>query len=199
MTLHGVLGIDPGLTRCGVGLVAGSSSRPQLLHAECLRTRSDVALEQRLLQLHSRLELLIDEYRPSAIVVERVLFSANVRTAMATGQAAGAALLAGARAGVPVTAYSPTQIKLTVAGDGSATKAAVGRMVAAQLGLASAPEPADVADAIAVAITHLAMARIDQAGSATPAAGQLAAARAAAAATGRSGWEAIVAQRQGSG
>lgn len=197
MVAQTVVGIDPGLTRCGVGVVVGPSSRPQLVHAECIRTRSDVALEERLLQLHRRLEALIDSHRPDAIAVEQVLFSANVRTAMATGQAAGVALLAGARARLPVTSYSPTQIKLTVAGDGSATKGAVGRMVAAQLGLAVAPEPADVADAIAVAITHLAMSRLERAGASTQVADQLAAAHVAAASAARGGWEAVVAQRQG--
>ncbi len=154
-----VLGVDPGLTRCGVGVVRGPSSRMELLAHDCVRTSADTPIELRLLAVHDRLTELIHEFRPDVLAFERVLFQANVRTAMATGQAAGAAMLAGARAGIPVVPYSPNEVKLAVTGDGAADKDGVARMVVAQLRLAAPPRPVDVTDALAVAITHLARAR----------------------------------------
>lgn len=154
-----VLGVDPGLTRCGIGVVRGSSSAMALAAHDCVRTSADTPIELRLLALHDALRAVIAQHAPDVLAIERVLFQANVRTAMATGQAAGAAMLAGARAGIPVVAYSPNEVKLAVTGDGAADKAGVARLVAAQLGLVEAPRPADVTDALAVAITHLAQAR----------------------------------------
>jgi crossover junction endodeoxyribonuclease RuvC len=191
-----VLGVDPGLTRCGLGIVEGPASRPVLLHEDCVRTDRDLPLERRLLALAEAIEAAVARHRPDAVAVERVLFSANVRTAMATGQAAGVALVAAARAGTPVHAYSPNEVKLTVAGDGAADKDAVGRLVAAQLRLAAPPRPADVADAIAVALTHLARSRVATLAAATPAADALAAAHRGAAQAARGGWEAVLAARQ---
>ncbi|MDX1660053.1 MAG: crossover junction endodeoxyribonuclease RuvC [Nitriliruptorales bacterium] len=150
-----VLGIDPGITRCGVGVIDGPGHRPHVVAAECLRTPSDRPLALRLRDLQDRLEALIGEHQPDVVACERVLFSNNVRTAMATGQAAGVALVAAARAGVEVAEYSPTDVKLTVAGHGGADKHAVARMTAAQLRLDAPPTPADVADALAVALCHL--------------------------------------------
>lgn len=180
-----VLGVDPGLTRCGVGVVRGPSSRMVLLAHDCVRTSADTPIELRLLALHDRLTALIEEHRPDVLAFERVLFQSNVRTAMATGQAAGAAMLAGARAGIPVVPYSPNEVKLAVTGDGAADKAGVARMVVAQLRLAEAPRPVDVTDALAVAITHLARAR-------TAHAAQSAAA-AVAPSGGATSWEAVIA------
>lgn len=191
-----VVGVDPGLTRCGVGVVGGSASRPVLLRAECLTTSPDLPLEERLLALHGGLRAILTDVAPAAVAVERVLFSGNVRTAMPTGQAAGVALLVAAELGVPVTAYSPNEIKQTVTGDGRADKQAVARLVAVQLGLDAPPRPVDVTDALAVAITHLAHSRGPTAGRiATPARARLAAAQAEAARAGRGGWEAVVAGR----
>jgi crossover junction endodeoxyribonuclease RuvC len=190
-----VLGVDPGLTRCGLGIVEGPASRPSLLHEMCVRTDRDLPLERRLLALAEAIEEAVATHRPDAVAVERVLFSANVRTAMATGQAAGVALVAAARAGTPVHAYSPNEVKLTVAGDGAADKDAVGRLVAAQLRLARPPRPADVADAVAVALTHLARSRVASLAAATPAAEALAAAHRGASQAARGGWEAVLAAR----
>ena len=190
-----VLGVDPGLTRCGLGMVAGPSHRPRVVHQECVRTVASMPLEQRLLLIHDAIADRIERSRPHAVAVERVLFSANVRTAMATGQAAGVALLAAARAGVPVTAYSPSDVKMTVAGAGDADKAAVARLVTAQLGLAEVPRPADVADALAVALTHLARSRIATLAAASPAAAAVTAAQDDAARATRGGWEAHLAER----
>jgi len=190
-----VLGIDPGLTRCGLGLVRGPAAEPVLVHQACVRTRADQPLEQRLLAVHDAIGEAIAAHRPDAVAVERVLFSSNVRTAMATGQAAGVALLAAARAGVPVTSYSPSDVKLTVAGAGDADKDAVARLVTAQLRLAEVPRPADVADALAVALTHLARARLAAAAAGTPAATRVQEAVAAAERGGRGGWERHLADR----
>jgi crossover junction endodeoxyribonuclease RuvC len=154
-----VLGVDPGLTRCGVGVVAGSPSSMTAVAHDCVRTRADTPLELRLLALHDRVAQLIATHRPDVLAIERVLFQTNVRTAMATGQAAGVAMLAGARAGIPVVAYSPNEVKLAVTGDGAADKDGVARMVVAQLRLDAPPRPVDVTDALAVAITHLARSR----------------------------------------
>ena len=195
VTDHTVLGIDPGLTRCGIGLVRGPASRPELVVHDCVRTTPDLPLEQRLLVVHEAVVAAIEAHRPRAVAVEQVLFSVNVRTAMATGQAAGAALLAAARTGVEVHAYSPTDVKLTVAGAGDADKDAVGRLVAAQLRLDEPPRPADVADALAVALTHLARSRLDGVADGTPTAAALAAARRASAAGARGGWEAVLSAR----
>jgi crossover junction endodeoxyribonuclease RuvC len=190
-----VLGVDPGLTRCGLGVIVGPSSRPRLLHLDCVRTDRDAPLEQRLLAVHDAIVAVVEEHGPDAVAVERVLFSSNVRSAMATGQAAGVALLAAARVGLPVVPYSPNEIKQTVAGSGSADKAAVGRLVAAQLGLDEVPRPADVADALAVALTHLARSRLADAVAGTPAASVLAEAQVAAARANRGGWTSVLADR----
>lgn len=190
-----VLGIDPGLTRCGLGLVSGPANRPRALHHRCVRTAADEPLEQRLLTVHDAICDLVAEFRPDAVAVERVLFSANVRTAMATGQAAGAALLAAARVGIPVTSYSPNDVKLTVAGAGNADKDAVGRLIAAQLGLEAVPDPPDVADALAVAVTHLARSRMATTAAGSPAAAVLQAAQQASRHGARGGWEAHLAAR----
>ena len=190
-----VLGVDPGLTRCGLGLVRGPADRPGVALQTCIRTGPDLALEDRLLRVHDAILEVIEAHRPDAVAVERVLFSSNVRTAMATGQAAGAALLAAARASVPVTSYSPSDVKLTVAGAGDADKDAVARLVTAQLRLAEVPRPADVADALAVALTHLARARLAAAAAGTPAATRVQEAVAAAERGGRGGWERHLADR----
>ncbi len=187
-----VLGVDPGLTRCGIGVVEGPPSSPTLVAKELIRTPREDPLEQRLDALHRGVAGAIARYRPHAIAVERVLFSSNVRSAMATGQAAGVALLAAAQSGLPVTPYSPNDVKLTVAGHGGADKDEVGRMVAIQLGLTAVPRPADVADALAIALTHLARSRVAAATEATPAGSVLADAEAAARAGGRGGWAKVL-------
>ena len=190
-----VLGVDPGLTRCGLAVVEGPSSRPTLVFEQCVRTDANLPLEQRLLALSEAIEAAVALHHPQTVAVERVLFSANVRTAMATGQAAGIALLAAARAGAPVRSYSPNEVKQTVTGDGGADKDAVGRLVAAQLRLAAVPGPADVADAAAVALTHLARSRVDALAATTPAAGVLAEAQRHADRAARGGWAAVLADR----
>jgi crossover junction endodeoxyribonuclease RuvC len=150
-----VLGIDPGLSRCGYGAVAGRGSAVEAVAYGVIRTGADVALPERLARLQGELEHLVAEVRPSALAVERVLFQVNVRTAMSVGQASGLALALAARAGIPVVQYSPNEVKLAVAGYGGAEKAAVQTMVVRLLHLAEPPQPPDAADALALALCHV--------------------------------------------
>ncbi|HEY3723185.1 MAG TPA: crossover junction endodeoxyribonuclease RuvC [Acidimicrobiia bacterium] len=154
-----VLGIDPGLSRCGYGAVAGRAggtrgSGWRAVSFGVIRTDPELALPERLGRLHEELEALIAQLRPSAVAVERVLFQVNVRTAMSVGQASGLALAIAARAGIPVAQYSPNEVKLAVAGYGNAEKAAVQTMVVRLLDLPGPPGSPDAADALALALCH---------------------------------------------
>ncbi|KIU04289.1 MULTISPECIES: crossover junction endodeoxyribonuclease RuvC [Frigoribacterium] len=154
MTLR-VLGIDPGLTRCGVGVVeVDAQRRATLVDVQVIRTAPDLALELRLLALGRGLEALIDEHRPDAMAIERVFAQQNVRSVMGVAQVSGLALRAAAEREIPVTLHTPSEVKAAVTGYGSADKKQVGTMVARLLGLAEAPRPADAADALALAICH---------------------------------------------
>jgi crossover junction endodeoxyribonuclease RuvC len=150
-----VLGIDPGVSRCGYGAVVASGPGLRAVAAGVITTPPDDPLPNRLASLQGELRSLIAELRPDAVVVERVFFQTNVRTAMSVGQASGLALAAAAESGCEVAQYTANEVKMAVAGYGSATKAQVQQMVQAQLGLAEAPSPPDVADALALAICHL--------------------------------------------
>jgi crossover junction endodeoxyribonuclease RuvC len=150
-----VLGIDPGVSRCGYGVVARDGGRLRALACGVISTPPSEPLADRLLTLDTELAALVAQVRPSAVAVERVLFQANVRTAMSVGQASGLALVAAARASVPVVQYSPNEVKLAVTGDGRADKTAVQTMVARLLRLQEVPKPADAADALALACCHL--------------------------------------------
>ncbi len=151
-----VLGIDPGLSRCGYGVVRLTAGRKaEALACGVIRTPPSDPLPQRLASLAAELEQLLAEVRPAAVSVERVLFQANARTAMSVGQASGLALATAARMGIPVTQYSPNEVKLAVTGDGAADKAQVQAMVARLLRLDAPPHPADAADALALALCHL--------------------------------------------
>jgi crossover junction endodeoxyribonuclease RuvC len=194
-----VVGIDPGLTRCGVGAVQGPAHRPTLIDVLCVTTPVAQPVEERLDLLHQALAAFLTRVRPQGVAVERVLFSGNARTAMATGQAAGVALLAAAQLGIPVISYSPNEVKQTVTGDGRADKQAVARLVAAQLGLDAPPRPVDVTDALAVAITHLAHSRGLLARLGTPARSQLEQATAEARQRSQGGWERVAAARVAGG
>ena len=151
-----VLGIDPGLSRCGYGLVTkDEGSALQARAAGVLETDPHLELAQRLLVLHTELQSLLADLRPDAVVVERVFFQVNAKTAMAVGQASGLALLAAAAAGCEVTQYTSNEVKQALVGYGAATKEQVQRMVAQVLGLGAIGGPPDVADALALAICHL--------------------------------------------
>ena len=148
-----VLGVDPGLTRCGVAVVDGAPGRRVSLHyIGVVRTAADDPIEQRLVELERELAALVAEHRPDVVAVERVFSQHNVRTAMATAQAAAVALLVAARNGIDVAMHTPTEVKAAVTGSGRADKAQVTAMVTRVLSLSKAPSPADAADAAAIAI-----------------------------------------------
>jgi crossover junction endodeoxyribonuclease RuvC len=150
-----VLGIDPGLTRCGIGVVERiSSNKLELVDCGVIRTDSRAQLHDRLLSLDEALQEWIRKVKPDAIAVERVFSQLNVKTAMATGQAAGVALLLAAKAGVPIALHTPTEVKAAVTGTGRAGKEQVAKMVVRILQLSEAPKPVDTTDALALAICH---------------------------------------------
>lgn len=156
-----VLGIDPGLTRCGYAVIDGRGpAAATAVSLGVIRTPASDALPQRLASLRLEFESLISEYRPDVVAVEQVFFQVNVRTAMSVGQASGLALAEAAIAGCEVIQYTPNQVKDTVAGWGGADKRQVQKMVQVRLKLNSLPKPADAADAAALALCHLAMSPI---------------------------------------
>jgi crossover junction endodeoxyribonuclease RuvC len=155
-----VLGIDPGLSRCGYGAVVRERASMRAVAAGVVRTDARAPLPERLAMLGDELDGLLAELAPAAVAVERVLFQVNARTAISVGQASGLALAAAARRGIPVVQYSPNEVKLAVAGDGAADKRAVQTMVARLLALRDRPEPPDAADALALAVCHLWRARL---------------------------------------
>jgi crossover junction endodeoxyribonuclease RuvC len=151
-----VLGVDPGLTRCGLGVVEGGPGRPPALVAvDVVRTPASDDLGTRLLALEVAFEAWLDEHRPDAVAVERVFAQANVRTVMGTAQAGAVAVVCAARRGLPVALHTPSEVKAAVTGSGRADKAQVAAMVMRLLRLPAAPRPADAADALALAICHL--------------------------------------------
>lgn len=151
-----VMGIDPGLSRCGYGVVRQKGRAAEAIAAGIIRTDKDDPISRRLYALQIELVELLDTYRPDALAIEQVLFQVNVRTAMGVGQASGVALAAAVGAGAEVFEYSPTQIKKAITGWGGADKKQMGRMVQTLLGLPRPLKPVDAADAVAVALCHLA-------------------------------------------
>lgn len=153
-----VLGIDPGLTRCGYAVVDGRGSRGVVaVSLGVITTPRTDALPQRLAALRTEFTDLIAEFEPDVVAVEQVFFQVNVRTAMSVGQASGLALAEAALAGCEVIQYTPNQVKDAVAGWGGADKVQVQKMVQSRLSLSALPKPADAADAAALALCHLAM------------------------------------------
>lgn len=155
-----MLGIDPGLTRCGYAVV--DEQGPTAVSLGVIRTPPTDALPYRLAALRTELAALIAEFQPDAVAVEHVFFQVNVRTAMSVGQASGLALAEAAAAGCDVAQYTPNEVKGAVAGYGAATKEQVQKMVQARLRLATTPKPADAADAAALALCHLASAPLQR-------------------------------------
>jgi crossover junction endodeoxyribonuclease RuvC len=150
-----ILGIDPGLTRCGVGVVElGAGRRVRFIHAGVIRTPATEPLETRLLAVSRGISALITEFTPGAVAVERVFAQHNLRTVMGTAQASGIALAVAAEHGLPVGLHTPSEVKAAITGYGSAAKAQVGNMVMRILALDEVPKPADAADALALAICH---------------------------------------------
>jgi crossover junction endodeoxyribonuclease RuvC len=163
-----VLGIDPGLTRCGMGVVEGEMGRPlHLVDVNVLRTSADEHVSMRLVHIERGIEAWLDEHRPDAVAIERVFARSDSSTVMGTAQASGIAMVAAAKRGLPLALHTPSEVKAAVSGSGRADKAQVGAMVTRILRLDQPPKPADAADALALAITHIwrggAQARIEAA------------------------------------
>jgi crossover junction endodeoxyribonuclease RuvC len=151
-----VLGVDPGLTRCGLGVVDGTPGRPpSLVAAGLVRTPAAADIAARLLGLEAEIDSWLAEHRPDAVAVERVFSQHNVRTVMGTAQAGAVAVLCAARHGMPVALHTPSEVKAAVTGNGRADKAQVTTMVTRLLRMTDPPRPADTADALALAICQL--------------------------------------------
>ncbi|WP_106205959.1 crossover junction endodeoxyribonuclease RuvC [Kineococcus rhizosphaerae] len=152
-----VLAVDPGLTRCGIGVVDAvrTGRRAQMVAVGVVRTPADDPVEARLLAISEGLETWLDTHEPDVVAVERVFAQANVRSVMGTAQAAGLVLVAAARRGLPVAMHTPSEVKAAVTGNGRAEKEQVTVMVTRVLGLDTPPRPADAADALALALCHL--------------------------------------------
>ena len=152
-----VLGIDPGLTRCGYAVLqVQGNSDVSLTSLGVLRTKPEDELPARLAEIAQEVDALLDQYQPTAVAVEHIFFQSNVRTAMSVGQVSGLVLSAAARRGIEVVQYSPNQVKLAITGWGGADKAQVQKMVKQRLKLNTIPKPADAADAAAIALCHIA-------------------------------------------
>ncbi|MEV1010945.1 crossover junction endodeoxyribonuclease RuvC [Streptomyces sp. NPDC049881] len=163
-----VLGVDPGLTRCGIGVVDGLAGRRlSMVGVGVVRTPADLDTARRLVLVERGIEEWLDTHRPEAVAVERVFSQHNVRTVMGTAQASAVAMLCAARRGLPVALHTPSEVKAAVTGSGRADKDQVGAMVTRLLRLDAPPKPADAADALALAICHLwrapAVSRLQQA------------------------------------
>jgi crossover junction endodeoxyribonuclease RuvC len=161
-----VLGIDPGLTRCGLGVVEGDVGRQlSMVDVGVVRTTSTLPVWERLVSIEKGIDAWIDEHRPDAVSIERIFARSDVSTIMGTAQASGLAMVCAARRGLPVALHTPSEVKAAVSGNGRADKAQVTAMVTRILRLSTPPKPADAADALALAITHIwrgsAQARID--------------------------------------
>ncbi|WP_257478636.1 crossover junction endodeoxyribonuclease RuvC [Acidipropionibacterium jensenii] len=157
------MGVDPGLTRCGVAMVEGGYGRPpSLVAVGVIRTPADQDTSRRLLRIHNELEEWCQTYRPDQVAIERVFAQHNRSTVTGTAQACGLAMVVGARHGLPVALHTPSEVKAAISGSGRADKAQVGLMVARVLHLAAPPRPADAADAVALAICQMWRGAADQ-------------------------------------
>lgn len=151
-----VLGVDPGLTRCGIGVVDGGIGQPvQLVAVGVIRTPVHDDPAERLLSLQTEIDQWMSDYEPDVVAVERVFAKANIKGIMGTAQASAVPMLAAARRGLPLVLHTPSEVKASVTGNGRADKAQVTAMVTRILRLDTAPKPADAADALALAICHV--------------------------------------------
>ncbi|HET7309907.1 MAG TPA: crossover junction endodeoxyribonuclease RuvC [Mycobacteriales bacterium] len=151
-----VLGVDPGLTRCGLGVVDGAAGRSVAAVAyDVVRTPATADIGQRLLALEQQIDAWLRAHRPDVVAVERVFAQHNVRTVMGTAQASAVAITCAARVGLPVVLHTPSEVKAAVTGNGRADKAQVTAMVTRVLGLPAPPRPADTADALALAVCQI--------------------------------------------
>ncbi len=149
-----IIGIDPGTARIGWGVVSAIAGTVKAISYGLIETPKDEPPEVRLLTISRALDSIIEKYHPEAMAVEELFFTKNVTTAISVGQARGVILLSGAKQNIPITSYSPRNIKSTITGTGGAEKKQIQFMVAKLLCLPSPPKPDDVADALAIALTH---------------------------------------------
>jgi len=149
-----ILGIDPGIARTGWGIIEKNKSKIKAVRFGCLETLPEESTPNRLKYIFSFLTELIEEYHPDALAIEELFFNTNAKTALIVGQARGVVMLASAMKDIPVSVYTPLQVKIAITGYGRAEKSQVGQMVKVLLKLASIPAPDDTADALAIALTH---------------------------------------------
>ncbi|GMQ93124.1 MAG: crossover junction endodeoxyribonuclease RuvC [Acidimicrobiia bacterium] len=149
-----VLGIDPGLTRTGYGIIESRSGKDRAVVAGVIRTDSDLSAAERLVELRRDIESIVDEYEFDAAAIEQVFVNRNRNTAMAVARASGVIMEVIARRGIPIAEYTPSQVKMAVTGSGSADKQQVSAVVSMRLGLEDVGGPADVADALGIAMCH---------------------------------------------
>jgi crossover junction endodeoxyribonuclease RuvC len=149
-----ILGIDPGIGRVGWGVVNEAAGKIQAVDYGCLETAQKYSLAERIEQIYKGTQTLIEVHKPDALAIEDLFFNTNAKTALSVGQARGVVLLAAAQQSMPIAVYTPLQVKVAVSGYGKADKAQVSQMVKALLHLQTTPKPDDVADALAIAITH---------------------------------------------
>jgi len=155
-----VIGIDPGLARTGYGVLSTGARYPAPLTFGCIETGSKGIREERLLEIHTRISDLLDEYDPAWVAVERLFFSRNTTSAMQVSEARGVLLLAAAQHKVPVAEYTPNQVKQAVTGSGRADKHQVQEMMRRLLKLEEIPRPDDAADGLAIALCHINMGQL---------------------------------------
>lgn len=149
-----IIGIDPGIGRTGWGVIEVRSGKSEVINFGCIETSQNFSLESRLQVLYQEIITLLREEKLEALAIEELFFNTNSKTAMIVGQARGVVLLAAAQHGIPVTVYTPLQVKIAVTGYGRAEKKQVGKMVKTLLHLDTIPKPDDTADALAIALTH---------------------------------------------
>jgi crossover junction endodeoxyribonuclease RuvC len=154
-----VIGIDPGMAATGIAVVSVDGSRPVVAHAETVRTPAGTAESERLRTVHRAVTDLLEARGPEAVAMERLMWGRNVGSAMSVARASGAVMVAAAEAGVPVHEYAPLEVKMAVTGDGGARKQDLRRALERIHGIAGVPSEPDAADAVAVAVCHLQMAR----------------------------------------
>lgn len=149
-----ILGIDPGIGRTGWGIIESNNNKFKAIAYDCIETPANSEIQTRLLTIFEHIDKKIKEYNPEIIAVEELFFNTNAKTALVVGHARGVILLAGAMHNLPITKYTPLQVKIALTGYGRAEKSQIGQMVKTILGLSSIPKPDDVTDSLAVALTH---------------------------------------------
>lgn len=156
-----ILGVDPGIGRCGWGIIDFESSKFKVVNYGCIETSPKSQVSDRLLEIHEEISNLIKKHSPDALSIEELFFNTNAKTAFVVGQARGVIILAASQGKVPVAIYTPLQVKISLTGYGKAEKDQVGKMVKTLLVLKEIPKPDDTTDALAVAIAHAFSTRLN--------------------------------------